>query len=171
MSITRHAAYEEHSKTRGKEVGAIDAHKRAQGENQLFGTGDGESLHFDSVMAELLADNETYGAEYAEDLTALDSLGTDMQTRINMYNPMYYLCEAYDGYQTSTVATYWRIRSGIEQGDTALTTEVNLALALEQYGDLDVDFETVWAQAHTQAERTGSASEQFIAWVNECLSE
>ncbi len=171
VSITSLAAFVEHCKTASKDVGAFDDLNRAQGENQLFGTGDGESLHFDSVMAELLADNETYGAEYAEDLTALDSLGTDMQTRINMYNPMYYLCEAYDGYQTSTVATYWRIRSGIEQGDTALTTEVNLALALEQYGDLDVDFETVWAQAHTQAERTGSASEQFIAWVNECLSE
>lgn len=38
---------------------------------------------------------------------------------------------------------FWRIRTGINQGDTALNTEVNLALALENYGT-DVDFETVW---------------------------
>lgn len=31
------------------------------------------------------------------------------------------------GYGTSTVAKYRRIRTGIEQSDTSLTTEVNLA--------------------------------------------
>lgn len=65
------------------------------------------------------------------------------------------------------VASHWRIRTGIHQGDTALTTEVNLALALESYG-VEVDFETVWGQAHVQAERTGSSTENFIAWVIEC---
>ena len=30
-------------------------------------------------------------------------------------------------------AVHWRIRTGIAQSDTSLTTEVNLALALEQY--------------------------------------
>lgn len=60
------------------------------------------------------------------------------------------------------VAEHWRIRTGIEQGDTALCTEINLALALENYG-VDVDFETVWGQGHTQAERTGTVDENFIA--------
>ena len=51
------------------------------------------------------------------------------------------------------MAKFWRIRSGITQGDTALNTEVNLALALENYGVSDVDFATVWGQGHTEAER------------------
>lgn len=84
-----------------------------------------------------------------------------------MYNPLYYLSSYYDGYQSASVAPHWRIRSGINQSDTALTTEVNLALALENYG-VDVDFETVWGQAHVEAERTGDSTENFIAWVKEC---
>jgi hypothetical protein len=73
-----------------------------------------------------------------------------------------------DGYQTSNVATYWRIRTGITQGDTALSTELNLTLALENYGR-DVDFETIWGAGHTMAERTGNSTENFIEWVDSCL--
>ena len=51
-----------------------------------------------------------------------------------MYNPLYYFSGYYDGYQKSAVADYWRIRTGIAQSDTSLTTEVNLALALKNYG-------------------------------------
>jgi hypothetical protein len=115
-----------------------------------------------------LKDNETYGASYAADLEKEDSLGNTVDYRVNMYNPMYYLCDYYEGYQTSNVAQYWRIRTGITQGDTALSTELNLTLALENYGR-DVDFETVWGAGHTMAERTGTSTENFIEWVNECL--
>ena len=74
-----------------------------------------------------------------------DSLGTSVQTRVDMYNPMYYLCKTYDGYGKSDVAPFFRIRTGITQGDTALCTEASLALALKNKGS-DVDFATVWAQ-------------------------
>ena len=37
-----------------------------------------------------------------------------------MYNPLYYLSGYYGGYQKSTVADYWRIRTGIAQSDTSL---------------------------------------------------
>ena len=50
----------------------------------------------------------------------------------NMYTPLYYLPESSEGYETSTVAKYWRIRTGIAQSDCALSTEINLALALEK---------------------------------------
>ena len=89
-----------------------------------------------------------------------------------MYTPLYYLLESEDGYGTSTVAKYWRIRTGINQSDCALSTEVNLALALESCdGVSDVDFETVWGQGHTQAERTGNSSDNFIKWVNDCMGK
>jgi hypothetical protein len=121
-------------------------------------------------MAELLAGTE-YGDAYAADLTRTDAQGNTVDVRVDMYNPLYFLDDYYEGYQSSTVATYWRIRTGIDQGDTALTTEINLALALENYGDTQVDFETVWGQGHTMAERTGNSTDNFIQWVNECLQD
>ena len=62
-----------------------------------------------------------------------------------------------------------RINTGIEQGDTSLTTEMNLSLALENNDDVEnVDFTTVWEQGHTMAERTGSSVENLIDWIDEC---
>lgn len=150
-----------------KSVGAFDDLNCAQGENVLFGYGDGQGAHFDTTMAALL-ENTEYADAFAADLARTDALGTSVAARLLMYSPLYYLSPAYDGYQTANVAPYWRIRTGIAQGDTALTTEMNLALALEAYG-ADIDFETVWAQGHVEAERTGTSTGNFIAWVNACL--
>ena len=158
-------------KNASKSVGAFDDLNRTQGENILFGYGDGQGAHFDATMAQLLAGTE-YTAAFAEDLARTDALGNTVDTRVNLYNPMYYLCDTYEGYQTSTPARFWRIRTGINQGDTAVNTEINLALALEQTAAVeDVDFAMVWGQAHVEAERTGSSVENFIAWVNACMAE
>lgn len=165
-AITSIADFVSALKIASKNLGAFDALDESQGENILFGDGDGAGDHFDAVMAELLADSD-YGTEFAEDLVRTDALGTSVADRVNMYNPLYYLSKYYEGYQTSNVASYWRIRSGINQSDTALSTEVNLALALENYG-AEVDFETVWGQAHVEAERTGDSTANFIEWVLEC---
>ncbi|MGN0373702.1 MAG: subtype A tannase [Enterocloster sp.] len=169
-SITSIDAFVSKCKNASKNVGAFDDLEAAQGENTLFGYGDGKGAHFDPVMAELLAGTE-YEKAFKEDLTKTDALGTSVSDRVNMYNPMYYLSDYYAGYQTSNAARFWRIRTGINQGDTSLTTEVNLALALENYGGRDVDFETIWGQGHTMAERTGDSSENFISWVNRCLQK
>jgi hypothetical protein len=167
-SITSIEDFVKNCKKASKNVGAFDDLEATQGENTLFGYADGEGAHFDSVMAELLQDNDTYGEAYATDLEKEDALGNTVDYRVNMYNPMYYLSDYYDGYQTSNVATYWRIRTGITQGDTSLSTELNLTLALENYGR-DVDFETIWGAGHTMAERTGNSTENFIEWVDSCL--
>lgn len=63
---------------------------------------------------------------------------------------------------------YWRIRTGIAQSDTALTTEVNLALVLKNYG-ADVDFATIWGEGSHVAESTGDSTTNFVEWVNKCL--
>ena len=94
-----------------------------------------------------------------------DSLGIDVLIREQMYNPMHFLGTG-AGAGSSTVAPSWRIRTGIQQGDTAGTVEVNLALALATAGH-DVDFATVWGQGHTMAEVTGSGEANFIAWLSE----
>lgn len=164
--ITSIADFVSALKIASKDLGAFDALDESQGENILFGDGDGDGDHFDAVMAKLLADTD-YGEAFAEDMERTDALGNTVAERVNMYNPLYYLSDYYEGYQSANVASYWRIRSGINQSDTALTTEVNLALALQNYG-VNVDFETVWGQAHVEAERTGDSTDNFIAWVNEC---
>ena len=81
-----------------------------------------------------------------------------------MYNPMYYLISYYDGYQKSDVAGYFRINTGITQGDTSNVVEMNLYLALLNYGK-NANFTTVWEQGHTEAERTGDAEGNFISWI------
>lgn len=166
-TITGIADFVNALKHSSKNLGAFDDLDESQGENILFGDGDGEGDHFDSTMASLLEGTE-YEDAYAEDMERTDALGNSVEYRVNMYNPLYYLCDYYEGVGSSEVAKYWRIRSGINQSDTALTTEVNLALALENNGAA-VDFETVWGQGHVEAERTGDSTTNFIDWVNECL--
>ena len=176
-------AFVTHCKNASKNVGAFDNLNRTAAENAVFGDQQADSLHFDAVMAELLKANTDKYANYSdwdssiveayqEYLTSVDALGTSSIVRQEMYNPMYYLSPYYDGYETSTPATYWRIHTGINQGDTSLSVEMNLALALQSYDSVkSVDFETVWGQGHTTAERTGSAEENFIAWVNGCCGK
>lgn len=178
-TITSLADFATYAKTPSKSVAAFDDLNRSQAENNVFGNDESDSLHFDVVLANLLAQNQatyatftdwdaSYINAYATDLKALDKLGNGIAYRQNMYNPMYYLLPSYEGYETANVATYWRIRTGLEQGDTASTVEVNLALALENYASVaNVDFATVWAQGHTMAERIGDSTTNFIAWVVE----
>ena len=169
VTITSVAAFVQALKNASKGIAAFDQLDRGQGENTLFGYGDGSGAHFDAYLAALAAGSE-YEEAFSADLSRQDALGNTVDVRVNMYNPMYYLSPAYEGYQTSEPATFWRIRTGINQGDTALCTEMNLALAAAAYSEeTSVDFETVWGQGHTQAERTGSSTENFIAWVQACM--
>lgn len=167
-TITSIADFTNACKRASKGIGAFDALDESQAENTLFGYGDGTTSHFDATLAELLKDDEAYGAAFAEAMEKTDSEGKTVTERGNMYNPLYYLSSYYDGYQKSTVANYWRIRTGIAQSDTSLTTEVNLMLALKNYG-ADVDFATIWGEGHTMAESTGDYVTNFIEWVNKCL--
>lgn len=163
-------------KNASKDVGAFDGVGRAQTENLVMGSGENKQ-HFSSLSREVIAKgqsryaslsgwNKDYGvAGYEKDLGAKDSVGTDMVTRVSMYDPLYYLTQDSRGRGSSTIAPAWRIRTGITQGDTASTVEVNLALALQQAGAGNVDFATIWGQGHTMAELTGTGEENFIAWV------
>ena len=160
-------------KSASKNLGAFDQLDGGQGENTLFGYSDGNGAHFDAILADILnALGSDYAADYAEDLAKQDSEGNTVDYRVNMYTPLYYLMPTREGYGTATVAKYWRIRTGIEQTNTSVTTEINLALALESCKDVkSVDFETVWAQGHEPAERNGemNATPNFIEWVNACM--
>ena len=158
-------------KTASKNLGAFDQIDGGQGENTLFGYGDGKGAHFDTTLTGILASlGSEYAEAYANDLQRTDALGNTVETRLNMYTPLFYLLETEEGYETANVAKHWRIRTGIAQSDTSLTTEVDLALALEQYESVEsVDFETIWAAGHTKAERSGDSDSNFIVWVKSVL--
>ena len=179
--VTSIAAFARQQKTASKNVAAFDDLSRGQAENYVFGDSQNDALHFDAAMAAILEENQEkysqfsdfdpqYVTDYQEYKTSVDDWGSDSLTRQNMYNPMYFLSDYYEGCGSSHVASHWRIHTGITQGDTALTVEMNLALALQQNSSVDdVEFQTVWGQGHTMAERTGSSETNFIAWVAECL--
>ena len=170
-------------KNANKPVGAFDGYSRGQGENSVFAMGLNAPSHFAPLTRDVIKANEAtyatysdwdsaYGASaYDSDLAQKDSVGKDMAWRADAYNPLYFLSPAFDGYRQSQVARHWRIRTGIMQGDTGNTTEINVALALQNYGIRDVDFATVWAQAHTQAERTGNSTTNFISWVESVIKK
>ena len=168
-TITSIADFAEAVKTASKGIAAFDQLDESQGENVLFGYGDGEGAHFDSILASVLNNlGSSYASAYEEDLNTEDALGHTVDYRLNMYSPLYYLLKTQEGYKTSDVARYFRINTGIWQSDTAVNTEANLVLALENYGS-DVDYSFVWGQEHTKAERSGDSTTNFIEWVNACV--
>lgn len=183
--ISSLADFAKYVKTASKSVPAFDALDRSLAENAVFGVADANELHFDQLVARLLKNNQAkyesltdwnsqYVTDFESDLAKTDSLGKTIAERQDLYNPMFYLTSAYSGYQTSKPAPHWRIRSGLSQGDTALTVETNLAIALENQANgavKSVDFATVWGQGNTTAERTGHASANFIQWVQEIVAQ
>ena len=183
--ISSLADFAKYVKTASKSVPAFDALDRSLAENAVFGVVEANELHFDQLVARLLKNNQAkyesltdwksqYVTDFESDLAKTDSLGKTIAERQDLYNPMFYLTSAYSGYQTSKPAPHWRIRSGLSQGDTALTVETNLALALENQANgavKSVDFVTVWGQGNTTAERTGHASANFIQWVQEIVAQ
>lgn len=181
-TISSVEAFVEHMKQATKSVGVFDDLQKAQAENLLFENGQNDALHFDGNMAYFMEKRQnTYNnyrdyddsirQAYEGDMNNVDALHVDTLTRQLMYDPMTFILVPAGEKKPSTLAKHWRIHTGISQGDTALTTEVNLALALKQRKDVeDVDFATVWEKKHTMAERTGSSTDNFIQWVKDSVA-
>lgn len=181
-TISSVEAFVEHMKQATKSVGAFDDLQKAQAENLLFGNGQNDALHFDGNMTYFMERRQNTYKNYRDyddsvrqayegDMNNVDALHVDTLTRQLMYDPMTFILVSEGEKKPSTLAKHWRIHTGISQGDTALTTEVNLALALKQRKDVeDVDFATVWEKKHTMAERTGSSTDNFIQWVKDSVA-
>lgn len=172
-----------HLKAPSKKVCAFDAIDRSTTTNQLFGTKDNGTLHFSQMISDSITANvdaysaasgwdAAYATDWTDDLQKTDDQSSDVATRMNMFNPLYTLSGAYEGFGSCGVAPHWRINSGIFQTDTSLCTEANLALALQHYdGVKDVAFTPVWGQGHVLAEVSGTAEENLLAWVDSCCQQ
>ena len=75
------------------------------------------------------------------------------------------------GIGLASVAASYGLKIILTMPETMSVERRNL---LKAYG-ADVDFETVWGQGHTKAERgdqtEGSSDSNFISWVNECMAK
>lgn len=98
----------------------------ANAENNLFGTASIDNQHFTQYSL----DKDVSGGSMADEHV------------IKMMNPMNYI-----GLEGTDMAKYWRIRHGIKDSDTAISTPVILALGLQSNG-ADVDFSIPWGQGH-----------------------
>ncbi len=170
-----------HLKSATQGVCAFDAVDRSSDYNLVFGIDDESTLHFDKSAANLIALNigeyeqgenwdSTYVTEWGDDVVKTDALDNTVTTRVNMFNPLYFLCSGYEGYGTAGVAQHWRVNSGLFQTVTSLCTETNLALALGSYDGVEsVSFSPVWGQGQVLAEVSGTPEANLIAWVRSCL--
>ncbi|MCI1288394.1 MAG: tannase [Olsenella sp.] len=180
VSITSLWDFVTHCRSNVRGVCAFDALDRSTIVNQLFGVDDDSSLHFDETLADLLKDNASRYAErsgfdddlvddWEKDVAKLDSLNTDMESRVDAMNPLYGLCGHYAGFGSCEVAPYWRVNTGLFQTATSLTTDVNLVLALNAYdGVKSVEFNPVWGRGFELAEVSGDAQTNFAEWVVSC---
>ncbi|MBF0911184.1 MAG: tannase [Atopobiaceae bacterium] len=163
-------------------VGAFDAPDRSTRANQLFGVGEQSTLHFDEQITALIKKNldsymklsnwkSSYANDWSSDLNKVDTLENDIPTRVNMFNPLYFVSGAYDGYQTAQVASYWRINEGVQNTDTSICTSFNLGLSLKHYSGVSrVDYNLVWDKGHVLAERSGNAATNLVSWIVSCAS-
>lgn len=159
-----------------------DLPDRSSKTNQLFGIGEESTLHFDATVAGLVAANQDVYAglenwdpslegAWEEDLEKVDTLETDMATRVAMMNPLFWLSGHYEGYGQAGVAPHWRINEGLFDTDTSLCTAANIVYALRKYdGVTDVAHTPVWGQGHVLAERSGSATANLLEWVTACCA-
>ena len=100
-----------------------------------------------------------------KDLYKRDKAGSITLKRVNLYNPLYYLISSYEGYNTSTAAPYWYVRSGLFQNSDILTSSVNLYLALSGYRKIkEVDYQTVWGMGEVK-ELTDKNIEEIFDWI------
>ena len=85
-----------------------------------------------------------------------------------MYDPLYFLSGANEGFDTARVAQYWRISTGLQQDETTLVQELALASLLDAYdGVKGVNLQLVWNRGFAPAERTGSAVGNLSSWAAE----
>ncbi len=166
-----------------KDVSAYDLVDRSGVANQLFGTDDQPSMHFDSMVSQLLSsEQERYGAgegwdesvvsEWRGDLVEVDSLETTVTDRVMMMDPLQFVQDARNGGVDATAAPHWRINTGLFQSETTLVSEVNLATALADCeGVSDVAFQAVWGTGFGLAERQGDAEDNLVAWIVSCCPQ
>jgi hypothetical protein len=90
------------------------------------------------------------------------TISSDLQTVVNMMNPMYFIENAIAGVDTSGMAKYWYIRDGASATTTSAIVIVNLATSVEDlFGTSNVNAAEDWNTGHNVNTDPGG----FSTWV------
>ena len=117
----------------------IEDINKASGENEEFGDWTGDSVNYTDFTAQ--KNNET--------------LNDVIRQNVRLMNPMSFI----DDNQTS-IATYWYIRHGARDRDTAFPIPVNFATKLQNAGK-DVNFLLAWNRPHSG----DYALDELFEWI------
>lgn len=146
---------------RMKPCTAFDKLANDSGENQAFGSGARDYMHFSRDVAEAIAalrerfpqEYEAYHAAFADDASDVE-----LARRVRLSNPLNFIGTG----EQSRQARHYRIRVGACDADTALTVSMALALRLENAGCGDVDYALVWDMPHCEADYPG----EVLSWID-----
>lgn len=160
-------------------VTAFDALQKNTVQNQHFGTDSSATMHFSSVDAANLTNNQAtyaalpefdaaYAESYAADLAAQYEKAEDLTTaeRRTLTNPLSYLVEGGENFCKAAVCPAWRIQVGLAQSKIPFTCGFNLACALKKYdGVTTVDCNPVWEDGAGMAEVADNTVEEALEWL------
>lgn len=148
-------------------------------DNQLFGVEDATTVHFSKQISSAISDHMdelsqlegwegAYNAQWVYDLKLKNALGENVEQRVNLYDPLYYLSGANAGFSTATPAREWRLNAGLAQSIVPVDQIMNLELAARAYtGVTHVDATYVWEQGMVLAEASGDAIANALTWISQ----
>jgi uncharacterized protein (TIGR03437 family) len=157
------ANYVGHIGSRGKGVPAFDSffdlsssdatvNTSQTAEVQEFGDSTINARHFTNFSSQYVGDG---------------AISADMQTKVNMMNPMYYILRAISSGDKSGVAKYWYIRDGSIATDTSAMVIVDLMTSLDDLlGTAFVNGYEDWDTGHAVNADPGG----FSKWVTAILA-
>jgi hypothetical protein len=158
--ISDFTKYVQQACPRMKGTPAFDGLRGDAPENQLFGTENIHSVHFDPHMAGVMEElQEQFPQETAEFLPAYVACAEDeaLNQRVKQMEPLHYLEQP----ERCCQAEHFRISVGSRDAHTSFLVSLGLALKLAETGK-DVDYAFFWDEGHGQP----GTPQQLIEWVD-----
>ncbi len=143
-------------KARVAAVPAFDDSTYSDACGALFAGIDGTLTHYDANLAGLITSGKYEGLE-GYDSALAENYENFTESDVDLVNPITML-------EGSDVASYFRIRTGTDDFASSFVEALNLALAIENISDAEVDQAYAWGQPHGEAEIN---TEDLYDWIDQ----
>ncbi len=160
---------------RKKMCPSLDSYNYRSNENGAFTQPDGTTVHFSPMVRDCLnelleeAENGLHPDWSEEDIAYLAALAEDYDAvtdeaaaMLEIMSPINYVLGEGD-FAERTIAPYWRLRIGSEDGDHGAPAAWLIAQGLEKYTDASVSIGIAWGMGHSLAELTAQDLYDYIA--------
>lgn len=158
---------------RNKDIPGFDA-LNLSAENNAFGTGDEEAVHYSVSVAKVLQENyNKYKTMDGFDASQIDLYNQNALTgeeaqaiseQTYLMNGTQILLNIAKGTENADVAKYWRTRNGTADEHTSFTIAYNLCVAAQMAG-AQTDYSLVWGMKHGSNE--GTTTGTFVDWIQQ----